>query len=235
MSSAARSAPGTRRPARSMRRLALSATFAVAAGTGVVATAPAAQADTQSTRLRAAVRTLPVAAEVRTGYERSKFRDWYDADKDCQDTRDEVLAAESLKAVIACDVKSGSWRSYYDGVTTKTSSSFDIDHMVPLAEAWDSGARRWTAETRARYANDLGDGRALVAVSASSNRSKGDQDPAEWMPKLAKCRYVREYVAVKIRWRLTVNKAEKTALTKRASTCKNVVVKVRRAAVELEK
>ncbi|SDS85268.1 Protein of unknown function [Nocardioides scoriae] len=236
------STPGTRTrpvrrdaPGRSMRTLALSATFAVAASAGVVATGPAAHADTQSVRLRAAVRGLPVATEVRTGYERSKFRDWYDADDDCQDTRDEVLTAEALVKVTACDVKSGEWRSYYDGVTTKDSSTFDIDHMVPLAEAWDSGARRWTTETRARYANDLGDGRALVAVSASSNRSKGDQDPAEWMPALAKCRYVREYVAVKMRWRLSVNKAEKTTLTKRASTCKNVVIKVRRAAVELQK
>lgn len=160
-----------------------------------------------------------------------KFRHWVDADKDCRDTRDEVLAAESLVRVSGCDVQAGKWRSYYDGVVTRDSTRFDVDHLVALAEAWHSGARRWTAGIRQRFANDLGDPRSLVAVSAFSNRSKSDRDPADWMPRYGKCKYVRQWVAVKIRWSLKVNRAERRALLTRASHCANVVLKVRRASI----
>jgi hypothetical protein len=197
----------------------------------VVLTAPAASAAVVELRLYRAVESLPVAAESRTGYDRSKFRLWVDADDDCRDTRDEVLAAESLVRVSGCDIRAGKWRSYYDGVVTRSSSAFDIDHLVPLAEAWDSGARRWTAATRQAYANDLGDRRSLVAVTASSNRSKGDRDPAEWMPRLGRCAYVRQWVAVKIRWSLKVNPSEKRALRSRAARCSNTLLSVRRAAI----
>jgi hypothetical protein len=197
-----------------------------------VSTAPTASAETQvKMRLTRAIKSLPVAAENRAGYDRAKFRLWVDADHDCRDTRDEVLAAESLVRVSGCDIQRGKWRSYYDGVVTRSSSTFDIDHLVPLAEAWDSGARRWTAATRQRYANDLGDSRTLVAVSASANRSKSDQDPAEWMPRLGRCTYVRQWVAVKLRWSLKVNPAEKRALLARSSHCANDVITVRRAAI----
>ena len=102
---------------------------------------------------------------------------------------------------------------------------------MPLAEAWDSGARQWRAGTRKRFANDLGDPRPLVAVTDNVNQAKSDQDPAEWMPALGKCRYVREWVAVKIRWRLTVNRPEKRTLRRRAGYCANTVLRVRRATV----
>ena len=204
----------------------------VLGSTGLAATtATPAGATTVRVRLVAAIRNLPVTAETRTGYERSKFRLWVDADRDCRDTRDEVLAAESLVSVRGCDVRIGKWRSYYDRQVTTRSSDFDIDHLVPLAEAWDSGARRWSAGTRQRYANDLGDPRSLVAVSASSNRSKSDQDPAQWQPRYDKCTYVRQWVAVKTRWALKVNPAEKRALLSRASHCANTVLTVRRASI----
>jgi len=120
----------------------------------VVVAAPAqASTDTVSVRLRTAVKNLPTAVETRTGYDRAKFSDWIDADGDC---RDEVPAAESLVAVKGCDAQAGEWRFYYDGVVTRDSSSFDIDHLVALAEAWDSGAKRWTANARARYATTGG-------------------------------------------------------------------------------
>ncbi len=90
-----------------------------------------------------------------------------------------------------CDIQVGKWRSYYDWVVTRGSTTFDIDPLVPLAEAWDSGARRWTAGTRQRFANDLADNRSLVAVTASFNRSKSDRDPAGWMPRYGKWRSVR--------------------------------------------
>jgi len=200
-----------------------------------LAVAPAvstnASAGTVTVRLREAVRNLPVATETRAGYDRGKFNHWIDADGDCQDTRDEVLAIESLVTVDGCDIQAGKWRSYYDGVVTRDSTNFDIDHLVALAEAWDSGAKRWTAGTRKRFANDLRDSRSLVAVSASSNRSKSDQDPAEWMPQLRQCKYITQWVAVKIRWRLKVDGAEKRFLAQQASGCRNVVINVRRALV----
>ncbi len=200
--------------------------------TGVFATGPAAVAGELVTkRLHRAIDDLPVAAEARGGYARARFNHWVDADGDCQDTRDEVLATESLVPVSGCDVRRGRWLSYYDGVTTLNSSGFDVDHLVPLAEAWDSGARGWNAQTRQRYANDLRDPRTLVAVTASSNRSKSDRDPAEWMPALGTCQYVRQWVAVKIRWRLTVDRTEKRALHLVAQGCRNSLITVRRAVV----
>lgn len=148
-----------------------------------VATTPAAEAAVVQKRLVAMTRVLDVAREVRRGYDRNKFADWRDADADGCDTRREVLIQEATRDPVVgagCALSGGRWFSYYDGATTGGSgSAFDIDHMIPLAEAWDSGARRWTKGTRDRFANDLGDRRSLVAVSASSNRSKSDRDPAE--------------------------------------------------------
>jgi hypothetical protein len=202
--------------------------------TGLLVAVPATSADAGDlvrVRLHRAVRHLPVAHETRRGYDRDKFRHWVDANGDCQDTRDEVLDAESKLAVSGCAISRGTWFSYYDRVTVHESTLLDIDHLVPLAEAWDSGAKRWNARTRERYANDLRDPRSLVAVTASANRSKSDQDPAEWMPDYGRCRYLRQWVAVKIRWSLPVNRAEKRALRNRASRCANRVVRVRKAAI----
>jgi hypothetical protein len=150
------------------------------------------------------------------------------------DTRREVLIAEADDPPTigsGCSLSGGRWFSYYDRVNVYGSSGVDIDHMVPLAEAWDSGARSWTYTTRKRFANDLGDYRSLVGVTASSNRSKGDRDPRDWMPAYYKCRYLRQWVAVKHRWRLTVNSAERTALLDKidANSCSNVTITVTRA------
>lgn len=213
------------------RRLGAALAFALVVLVPAPTTSYAASDGEVSAKLRAAVEKLPVAAETRRGYDRAKFRHWTDANGDCQDTRDEVLRAESLVATSGCDITEGEWRSYYDGGTTEDPSSFDIDHLVPLAEAWDSGARRWTKKTRERFANDLGDRRSLVAVTAAANRSKSDRDPAEWMPDRAECKYLRQWVAVKLRWRLTVNRPERNFLVERAESCDNVVITVRRAEV----
>lgn len=194
-------------------------------------TASSASARVRRVRLRAAVSDLPVAGETRAGYAREKFRDWYDADGDCRDTRDEVLAQESRVAVAGCDISTGRWFSYYDGRTWTSDDDVDIDHLVPLAEVWDSGAKRWTGGTRDRYANDLGDRRTLAAVTDSVNQSKGDQDVAEWLPEQGRCRYVREWVAVKTRWHLRVDRTEKRRLTALAGDCANSVLRVRAAAV----
>jgi hypothetical protein len=93
--------------------------------------------------------------------------------------------------------------------------------MVPLAEAWDSGASGWDAARREAYANDLGQATSLVAVTAASNRSESDQDPAQWLPPAAGavCRYVSEWTATKLRWGLAVDEAEQARLRELAAGC----------------
>jgi subtilisin-like proprotein convertase family protein len=223
---------GSPRSAPLLRRTLLAVvTAAVLAGLGIVALASPANAATVSLPLRTMVANLPVATEVRTGYDRDLFTLWVDADSDGCNTRYEVLIAEAVTAPTvgsSCSLTGGRWYSYYDGEYWTAPADLDIDHMVPLAEAWDSGARNWTAAQRQSYANDLGDDRPLVAVTDNVNQAKSDQDPAEWMPPLTGvyCRYIGEWVAVKTRWGLTVDSAEKSALTSYAAACTNVTVTV---------
>lgn len=171
------------------------------------------------------------ATEVRTGYNRDLFPHWIDADGDGCNTRYEVLIAEATtKPTVSgtCTLSGGRWFSYYDSATWTAPADLDIDHMVALAEAWDSGARTWPTSRRQAYANDLGDGRSLAAVTDNVNQSKGDKDPAEWMPPTTSvhCRYITEFVATKIRWRLTVDTAEKAKLTSVAAGCTNTTLTV---------
>ena len=172
---------------------------------------------------------LTVSTEVRTGYDRALFRHWIDADGDGCDTREEVLLAESTipaQVSTGCRITSGRWVSAFDGVQTLDPSTFDVDHLVPLAEAWDSGARRWNAATRQAFANDLEFEGSLIAVSASSNRSKGDRDPAEWLPAKDsyRCTYVTTWVAVKYRWSLSIDPVESNALRRDLTSCGNPVI-----------
>jgi len=190
-----------------------------------------AQAVTISKPLRTLIADLPVATEVRTGYSRDLFPHWIDADGDGCNTRYEVLIAEAVTAPSVgsgCGLSGGRWFSYYDGASWTATSDVDIDHVVALAEAWDSGARHWTTAQRQAYANDLGDGRSLVAVTDNVNQSKSDQDPAEWVPPLSsvRCRYIGEWAAVKTRWGLSTDSAEKNALGSYANSCTNVTITV---------
>jgi hypothetical protein len=194
----------------------------------------AAPAYGEEARLRDAVRELPVARETNAGYDRDKFRHWTDADGDCEDARAEVLVTESRSTTTGdCTIRTGEWFSYYDHETWTDASDVDIDHLVALAEAWGSGAKRWTSGTRQRFANDLRDPRALVAVTDNVNESKSDRDPAEWLPEFGACRYVREWVAVKLRWGLKVNRVEKRRLLALAGDCRNSRLRWQPARVEL--
>jgi hypothetical protein len=178
----------------------------------VAVLAPSALADERVPAL-SVLMSLPVGPERNEGYDRDLFRHWSDPEGNGCDAREDVLIAERVAGRVAgCTVIGGRWVSAYDGVRTSNSSSFDIDHVVALAEAWGSGAWRWNAATRERFANDLGYAGSLIAVSASSNRSKSDRDPAEWLPELAVCAYAKRWVAVKYRWRLSVDSAERAAL-----------------------
>ncbi|NNU26213.1 GmrSD restriction endonuclease domain-containing protein [Isoptericola sediminis] len=208
-------------------------------GLGLVApvvTAPPAEAVTKISA-RKLLRQLPVASETNKGYDRSAFPHWIDtADKDVCDTREEVLIQEAIRAprvtASTCAISGGKWRSKYDRVTTTNKSTFDIDHVVPLKEAWASGAKRWTKSTRKQFANDLGYRATLIAVSASSNRSKGAREPHQWMPpnRAYHCTYVKQWIAIKWRWSLKVNQKEKTYLRRQLDACDSVLVnKPRRA------
>jgi hypothetical protein len=215
-----------------VRRPLLAVLGALAVWSGLVAVPTAAYAEGYSAPLTTAIGDLPVAAENRSGYDRTLFRHWVDADGDGCSTRAEVLVAEADDPVTvgsSCSLSGGRWYSYYDAVSQTSAGALDIDHMVPLAEAWDSGASSWSAATREAYANDLGDSRSLVGVTAAVNRAKGDQDVAEWLPGHDRCRYLREFVAVKLRWRLSVDSAEKSAMTSLAGTCTNTTITVTRA------
>ena len=167
---------------------------------------------------------LATRAEHYWGYSRSYFPTWIDADHDGCNTRQEVLIAESRTTVhvgAGCRLTGGTWRSVYDGKVTHDASTFDIDHVVALKEAWDSGAWAWTASRRKAYANDLGDGRTLRAVSSSSNLRKSDRDPAGWLPPLVsfRCTYATWWVDIKVRWGLAVDRAERSALHRILAAC----------------
>lgn len=154
------------------------------------------------------------------GYSRDRFPHWRNAGKNC-DVRDTVLQRDGSGIKLSgCNVVAGRWSSRYDNRTLADPSDVDIDHMVPLANAWRSGADDWNDDKRGNFANDL-DRPQLVAVSASSNRAKGDQDPSQWKPPNRDdwCRYAKDWVAVKHYWRLSVTAAEKAALDDMLGSC----------------
>ena len=169
---------------------------------------------------------LTIAEDKLTGYNRSLFKHWIDADKDGCDTRAEVLIEEARvkpKIGVKCKLSGGEWFSSYDGKTITKSSLLDVDHMVPLAEAWRSGAWKWTSVQRQEFANDLDlITNSLIAVSASSNRSKSDRDPSSWLPKMGKedvCQYIKDWIDVKWKYSLTVDQKEAKKLQEEMTGC----------------
>jgi len=173
-------------------------------------------------KTRVAIGHLKIGAPLSmNGYSRDRFPHWT-SQGGGYDTRDRVLIRDgrNVKVGPGCRIVSGTWRSFYDGVTFTSSSRVDIDHVVPLANAWRSGARRWSDERRRDFANDLEDSQ-LIAVSAASNRSKGDQGPEAWKPprQVAWCLYSRWWVQVKRHWRLTVTRPERIELRRMVRTC----------------
>ena len=151
-------------------------------------------------------------------YDRELYEHWTDADGDCLDTRQEVLIAESQSPPkldsTGCRVLEGLWFDPYTGQHVTDPSRLDIDHLIPLAEAHRSGARSWTPEERRLFANDLLHPDALIAVTAASNRSKGDRDPALWLPpnESYRCQYVRQWVIAKVTWGLEMDPVEREAV-----------------------
>jgi len=153
-------------------------------------------------------------------YKRDYFNLWIIISGQCN-TRETVLKRDGTNVVTDsnCAAVSGNWVSPYDDVPTTLASDLDIDHLVPLKEAWVSGARDWTAARREQFANDLTRPQ-LVAVTDDLNQAKGDKDPATWLPPLDsfKCNYVVAWVQVKYYYSMTIDSAEKTALTNTLNT-----------------
>lgn len=158
-------------------------------------------------------------------YRRAAFGDdWdYDPASGCN-TRERVLIAESLEEPTMgerCKPLAGVWVSAYDGVETTDPADLQIDHVIPLAEAWRSGASRWSDERRRQFANDLSDPATLIAITGSSNQSKGDSTPDQWMPpdRAAWCTYARDWARLKKAWALTVTAEEARTLGQVIDRC----------------
>ncbi|MFD7155170.1 HNH endonuclease family protein [Kribbella sp. NPDC059898] len=198
--------------------VAATAALALSAGPALASPPTPPSASTAATELA----SLTVKAEgSTTGYSRDLFPHWINQSGTC-DTREEVLKRDGtgVKVDSSCHPTAGSWYSVYDKQTFTNSSDVDIDHIVPLAEAWKSGANTWTTAKRQEFANNLTISQ-LIAVSASSNRSKGDKDPSEWKPTntAVHCMYARYWIWVKYTYKLSLQSAEKTALQQMLGTC----------------
>lgn len=173
----------------------------------------------------ASLAALAVAPEDTAHYRRDDWGDWTSR-AGCT-TRETMLRRAGRDVVTGegCTVLAGVWVSGYDGVKVTEPGALDIDHVVPQAEVMRSGRvvdghrvgpRQWDADARERYANDPA---VLAVVTARSNRAKGDQDPASWLPQRDRCGYVRDWVRIKHRYRLSVDPAERAALAAVFTRC----------------
>ncbi|TDC77564.1 HNH endonuclease family protein [Streptomyces hainanensis] len=171
---------------------------------------------------RAELAALTVAPDhSMAGYSRAEFPHWITVNG-CT-TRQTVLIRDGENVEVTpgtCTPVAGTWFSPYDDTTWTKPSQLDIDHVVPLAEAWRSGADEWTRDVRRQFANDLTTSQ-LIAVSAASNRSKGDQDPADWQPPAAgfHCVYAEMWIHVKHVYELTLEQDEFDALGEMLNSC----------------
>jgi hypothetical protein len=166
------------------------------------------------------------------GYSREEFPHWSDAqefgwrlpsgtpDLESCDARDAALIRDGRGERVEefCDVVSGRWVDPYGGQAYADPADIDIDHMVPLANAWRSGASSWEAAKRESFANVP---RNLLSVDDGLNQSKGDKGPEAWKPprKAHWCTYSKRWIGIKHYWKLSVTSAEKTALEQMLGTC----------------
>ena len=211
-------APPPRSLTAAITTLAATAAWTLSAGPALAYPPTPPSASTAATELA----SLTVKAEGSTsGYSRDLFPHWINQSGTC-DTREQVLKRDGTGVTVnsGCQPTAGRWYSVYDATWIEQSSGIDIDHIVPLAEAWKSGANAWTTARRQEFANNLTIAQ-LIAVSASSNRSKGDSDPASWKPTNTSvhCIYAREWIWVKYTYGLSLQSAEKTALQQMLGTC----------------
>jgi hypothetical protein len=163
-------------------------------------------------------------------YRRSFFGGWRDADRDCQNTRQEMLlramiqdpkslsAHEARLSDDGCRVLTGLWRDPYTGRTFEDAALLDVDHLVPLKHAWAHGADTWTADKRRAFANDTLN---LVVVSASENRRKGASGPVDYMPPnlTYRCEYIDRWLTIKKVYGLSLSGEEAYLVTRILLVC----------------
>ena len=175
--------------------------------------------------------TLPVKGRApRTGYEREQFGErWQDIDHNGCDQRNDVLARDLAQVAFqegthSCVVRTGVLHDPYSGQTVPftrgqdTSDDVQIDHVVALSNAWQTGAQQLDEATRERFANDLLN---LMATDGRVNQAKGDADAATWLPPSRgfRCAYVARQVAVKAKYGLWVTPAEHDAISRVLTGC----------------
>lgn len=167
--------------------------------------------------------TLTVAPEFTDGgYDRDQWPHWSSIPGSCFTVRDKVLTEESWGPVTTvpayngrCRVTEGLWRDQYTGREFNNSQDVDVDHVVPLAEAYESGGHAWDQERRQAYANELADEDHLMVVYDRENQvEKGKGDPAEYLPpnEAFLCDYLQAWVRIKARWNLTMDSIEVEAI-----------------------
>lgn len=179
----------------------------------------------------AALETLEVkGVAASTGYERENFGSaWADVDGNGCDTRNDILARDLTDLTYstrdkACEVRTGTFADPYTGETisfvrgNKTSSAVQIDHVIPLMDAWRKGAQSWDDETRLRFANDPLN---LLASDGSANQSKGARDASAWLPPnhAFRCTYIARQIAVKAEYELWVTPSEHEAMATVLDRC----------------
>lgn len=166
----------------------------------------------------------------KTGYSRASFGpQWRDVDRNGCDTRNDILKRDLLNLTFRaktrdCVVETGTLRDPYSNTNIeflrgeKTSILVQIDHVVSLSNAWQTGIFKSTPEVRVEFANDPIN---LLAVKGSLNAQKGDGDAATWLPpnKSFRCEYVKIQIAVKAKYQLWVTKPEKDAMLRILSSC----------------
>jgi hypothetical protein len=157
-------------------------------------------------------------------FNRAEWKHWIDVDHDCQDTRQEVLIAESRQPVKltpdGCRVVWGDWLDPYTGEQTNNPKALDVDHVCALGWAAAAGGWRWGRATKQAYANDLDAPEHLRAVMLEANRAKGSKGPDRWRPRRADwCDYATAWTAIAKRWDLTLTVSEIMALREMSATC----------------
>ncbi|WP_245685463.1 HNH endonuclease family protein [Streptomyces yerevanensis] len=155
------------------------------------------------------------------GYSRDKFEHWAIEDR-WSETQQVVIHRDAKAAGPGTQAQTASrqWHSPYDDRILTAASQVHVDHVVPLANAWRSGADKWSPARRHKFANDLSTTQ-LVAVSVVANRTKGDQSPDQWVPPNTAyhCVYSRAWTHVKFTYGLSVTAKEKAALSSMLDTC----------------
>ena len=176
---------------------------------------------------------IPIPELPEPKYKRTDWKHWVDIDKDCQDTRQEVLIAESETPVTfenekECRVATGRWLDPYTDQVFTNPRKLDVDHMVTLRDAFDSGGKDWDKDHKKKFANNLDQPDALIAVSLSANRSKGSRGPDQWLPLNVayRCEYIEKWKEIKTSNALVLNPVQEALVAYMLKMCSIGVVPI---------